>query len=98
MILEGKDAHRTMKMTQKELYHLLFLSDVVLSGKKVELMEDTLKCLMYVTKSLDEVELTESVAEQIKQLTSKIETVLREENERTKEVNHIWNKQFMKRQ
>lgn len=85
-----------MKMTQKELYHLLFLSEVVLSGKKMELMEDNLKCLMYVTKSLHEVELTDTAAEQVKFLTQKMEQALRTENERMKELNTLINQHFSK--
>jgi hypothetical protein len=74
-----------MKMTQKELNHLIFLSEVVISGKKKSLMEETLQCLLYIVKSLEEVELPDSVVDQITRLTSMIEGNLRSENERIQE-------------
>ncbi|WP_240344109.1 hypothetical protein [Paenibacillus sp. SYP-B3998] len=73
-------------MTQKELAHLIFLSEVVLTGKKKSLMEETLQCLLYIVKSLEEVDLPDSVVDQIERLTGLIETDLREENERMQEI------------
>lgn len=75
-----------LKMTQKELNHLIFLSEVVLTGKKKSLMEETLQCLLYVVKSLEEVELPESVVDQIACLMAMIESDLRTENERMQEI------------
>jgi hypothetical protein len=75
-----------MKLTQKELNHLIFLTEVVMEGKKRGLMDETLQCLLYIVKSLDEVELPESVVDQIERLTSMIEADLRSENERMKEI------------
>ncbi|WNR43152.1 hypothetical protein [Paenibacillus roseipurpureus] len=75
-----------MKLTQKELNHLIFLSEVVLTGNKKSLMEETLQCLLYIVKSLEEVELPESVVGQIEALTALIEADLREENERMQEI------------
>lgn len=75
-----------MKLTQKELNHLVFLSEVVLTGKKKSLMDETLQCLLYIVKSLEEVELPDSVARQIERLTALIEADLREENERMQEI------------
>lgn len=75
-----------MKMTQKELSHLIFLSEVVLTGKKKSLMEETLQCLLYIVKSLEEVELPDTVVNQIESLTALIESDLRNENERIQEI------------
>lgn len=75
-----------MKMTQKELSHLIFLSEVVLTGKKKSLMDETLQCLLYIVKSLEEVELPDTVIDQIESLTALIESDLRNENERIQEI------------
>ncbi|RTE04853.1 hypothetical protein EJQ19_25935 [Paenibacillus whitsoniae] len=75
-----------MKMTQKELNHLIFLTEVILSGKKKNLMEETLQCLLYIVKSLEDVELPDSVVQQIERLTADIEADLRGENERMQEI------------
>ncbi|MDD9265636.1 hypothetical protein ACFPES_01185 [Paenibacillus sp. GCM10023248] len=83
-----------MKLAQKELNHLIFLTEVVLAGKKKSLMEETLQCLLYIVKSLEEVELPESVVDQIACLTAMIELDLRSENERIQEItSHLdWQK------
>ncbi|MGG1518323.1 hypothetical protein ABE504_23090 [Paenibacillus oryzisoli] len=73
-------------MTQKELNHLIFLTEVILSGKKKNLMEETLQCLLYIVKSLEDVELPDSVVQQIECLTADIEADLRGENERMQEI------------
>ncbi|OPH57205.1 hypothetical protein BC351_25390 [Paenibacillus ferrarius] len=75
-----------MKLTQKELSHLIFLSEVVLTGKKKSLMDETLQCLLYIVKSVEEVELPETVVSQIETLTALIEMDLRSENERIQEI------------
>ncbi|WP_246320912.1 hypothetical protein [Paenibacillus germinis] len=73
-------------MTQKELSHLIFLSEVVLTGNKKSLMDETLQCLLYIVKSLEEVELPDTVVDQIESLTALIESDLRNENERIQEI------------
>ncbi|MEW9698554.1 hypothetical protein [Paenibacillus sp. SI8] len=73
-------------MTQKELTHLIFLSEVVLTGKKKSLMEETLQCLLYIVKSLEEVDLPDTVIDQIERLIGLIEADLRDENERMQEI------------
>ncbi|WP_307555661.1 MULTISPECIES: hypothetical protein [unclassified Paenibacillus] len=73
-------------MTQKELSHLIFLSEVVLTGKKKSLMDETLQCLLYIVKSVEEVELPDTVVDQIESLTALIESDLRNENERIQEI------------
>ncbi|WP_235549460.1 MULTISPECIES: hypothetical protein [unclassified Paenibacillus] len=73
-------------MTQKELSHLIFLSEVVLTGKKKSLMDETLQCLLYIVKSVEEVELPNTVVDQIESLTALIESDLRNENERIQEI------------
>ncbi|TXK86015.1 hypothetical protein FU659_00765 [Paenibacillus sp. N3.4] len=87
-----------MKMTQAELSHLVFLSEVVLTGKKKSLMEETLQCLLYIVKSLEEIELPDMVVDQIEQLTALIESDLRSENERIQEIRgHLdWNQKNRK--
>jgi hypothetical protein len=83
-----------MKMTQRELYHLIFLSEVVLSGNKIHLMEDTMRCLLYMIKSIEEIELSDAVSNRIVELTQTIETVLKEENTRIKEINSLLDSPF----
>ncbi|WP_261807550.1 hypothetical protein [Paenibacillus sp. N3.4] len=85
-------------MTQAELSHLVFLSEVVLTGKKKSLMEETLQCLLYIVKSLEEIELPDMVVDQIEQLTALIESDLRSENERIQEIRgHLdWNQKNRK--
>jgi hypothetical protein len=75
-----------MKLTQKELNHLIFLTEVVIEGKKRGLMDETLQCLLYIVKSVEEVELPETVVDQIERLTAMIESDLRSENERMQEI------------
>ncbi len=84
----------SMKMTQRELYHLIFLSEVVLSGNKIHLMEDTMRCLLYMIKSIEEIELSDAVSNRIIELTQTIETVLKEENTRIKEINSLLDSPF----
>ncbi len=81
-------------MTQRELYHLIFLSEVVLSGNKIHLMEDTMRCLLYMIKSIEEIELSDAVSNRIVELTQTIETVLKEENTRIKEINSLLDSPF----
>ncbi|MFF2157898.1 hypothetical protein ACFVVQ_21680 [Paenibacillus chitinolyticus] len=75
-----------MSILQNELTHLIFLAEVVIASRKKEVMEDTLQCLLYIIKSLPEVEVPDSVAEQIAHLTERIEEKLRQENERIQEI------------
>ncbi|SEG73177.1 hypothetical protein [Paenibacillus sp. UNC499MF] len=75
-----------MSVLQNELTHLIFLAEVVIASRKKEVMEDTLQCLLYIIKSLSEVEVPDSVAEQIAHLTERIEDKLRQENERIQEI------------
>ncbi|MFS0837637.1 hypothetical protein [Paenibacillus sp. 1P03SA] len=75
-----------MSVLQNELTHLIFLAEVVIASRKKEVMEDTLQCLLYIIKSLPEVEVPDSVAEQIAHLTERIEDKLRQENDRIQEI------------
>lgn len=75
-----------MSVLQNELTHLIFLAEVVIASRKKDVMEDTLQCLLYIIKSLPEVEVPDSVAEQIAHLTERIEDKLRQENERIQEI------------
>ncbi|WP_442601347.1 hypothetical protein [Paenibacillus sp. KN14-4R] len=80
-----------MKMNQEELGHLVFLSEVVLSGRKKGLMEETLQCLLYIVKSLEEAELPDSVIAEMNSLMEAIEHELRIENDRVKEIEYHLN-------
>ncbi|MDQ0897289.1 hypothetical protein QFZ80_001117 [Paenibacillus sp. V4I7] len=84
--MEARKGMFLLKMTQKELSHLIFLSEVVLTGKKKSLMDETLQCLLYIVKSVEEVELPDTVVDQIESLTALIESDLRNENERIQEI------------
>lgn len=75
-----------MKLTQKELSHLIFLAGVVRDGKKKGLMAETIECLTYIVKAVPEVELPEGVIRQIHALTAKVEDELRQENDRLQEI------------
>ncbi|MCD1259113.1 hypothetical protein B5M42_009710 [Paenibacillus athensensis] len=74
-----------MNMTQEELSHLIFLTEVVIAGKKKSLMHETLQVLLYIVKSVDQIELPDSVIDQIERLIALIEHDLRQENERMQE-------------
>lgn len=84
--MEARKGMFLLKMTQKELSHLIFLSEVVLTGNKKSLMDETLQCLLYIVKSVEEVELPDTVVDQIESLTALIESDLRNENERIQEI------------
>jgi hypothetical protein len=77
-----------MNVTQKELSHLIFLADVVMNGKKKMMMEETLQCLIYIVKSIQEIDLPENVVEQMHLHIEKIEEQLRSENDRLQEIKH----------
>ncbi|QGQ97416.1 hypothetical protein EHS13_22270 [Paenibacillus psychroresistens] len=77
-----------MNVTQKELSHLIFLADVVMNGKKKVMMEETLQCLIYIVKSIHEIELPDNVVEQMHLHIEKIEEQLRSENDRLQEIQH----------
>jgi hypothetical protein len=77
-----------MNVTQKELSHLIFLADVVMNGKKKVMMEETLQCLIYIVKSIQEIELPDNVVEQMHLHIEKIEEQLRSENDRLQEIKH----------
>ena len=77
-----------MKYTQHELAHLIFLAGVVRDGNKKGLMIETIQCLLYVVKSLHEVDLPEGVVEHIEALTVKVEEELRGENDRLHEIQY----------
>jgi hypothetical protein len=80
---KGSDA---MKINQKELNHLVFLSEVILEGKKKSLMEEAMQCLLYIVKSVEEVDVPQSVVDQMQDLIVKMEEDLRSENERMSEI------------
>lgn len=75
-----------MKVTQEELSHLIFLSEVILNGNKKARMEEMLRCLLYIVKSVEEVELPDSAGEQIAELLAGLENELRTENDRLQEI------------
>lgn len=77
-----------MNVTQKELSHLIFLADVVMNGKKKVMMEETLQCLIYIVKSIQEIDLPDNVVEQMNLHVEKIEEQLRSENDRLQEINY----------
>lgn len=80
-----------MKLSQKELAHLIFLAGVVRDGNKKGLMAETIQCLTYIVKALPEVELPDGVVEQINNLIVKVEEELRQENDRLHEIRHNMN-------
>ncbi|HEX7057328.1 MAG TPA: hypothetical protein VF260_09070 [Bacilli bacterium] len=75
-----------MKISQEELGHLAFLSQVVLEQNKRHLMSDTLRCLLYVIKSLTEVEVPGEIKTEIMRLVARLEAQLKTENERIQEI------------
>jgi hypothetical protein len=75
-----------MLLTQKELSHLIFLSDVVLNGKKKALMEETLQCLAFLVKSIEQVDIPDLVMERVQELVANIESQLRSENDRMQDI------------
>lgn len=75
-----------MKLSSNEISYLVFLAEVVQNGNKKALFEETYQCLLYIVKSLEEVEVPDTVGEQIHTLMLKIEHVLRDENDRMREI------------
>lgn len=75
-----------MKLTEEELRHVVFLAEVVLDGDKRSMMEETLQCLLYIVKSLRVADLPEDVSEEIRILIGRMETNLRQENDRLQEI------------
>jgi hypothetical protein len=74
--------------TQKELAHLIFLAGVVRDGNKKGLMEEMIQCLLYIVKSVPEVDLPEVVVHHIEALTERLELDLRGENDRLHDIQH----------
>jgi hypothetical protein len=77
-----------MKLTEQELNHLVFLSEVVVDARKRELMVETIRCLLYIVKSQREVDVPEDVAHTVQELVGAIEDQLRQENDRMREIRH----------
>ncbi len=75
-----------MSLTQKELGHVVFLSQMILDGNKKGLMPESIQCLLYIVKSLSDVALSDDVAEEIRLIIVKVEEELRLENIRMKEI------------
>lgn len=75
-----------MKWTQQELSHLVFLSQVILDGNKKTLMPDALRSLLFVAKSLQEVEISAEIADELERLNQRMEEQLRVENDRIQEI------------
>jgi len=74
-------------MNDREIGHLVFLAEVVLNSKKKALMDETYRCLLFLVKGLQTVELTDAAYEQVQQLIASIEAELRDENERIRDIN-----------
>lgn len=75
-----------MSLTQKELGHVVFLSQMILDGNKKGLMPEAIQCLLYIVKSLRDAELSEGVSDEIRLIIVKVEEELRLENVRMKEI------------
>jgi hypothetical protein len=72
-----------VEISHDRLSHMIFLSEVVLTGnKRKALMGDTLHMLLYLVKSIREIEIPPSVEEQLAVLLQQIEQQLKEENEK----------------
>jgi hypothetical protein len=72
-----------IKISHDRLSHMIFLSEVVLSGnKRKALMADTLHMLLYLVKSGREIEIPPSVGEELDVLLQNIEQQLKDENEK----------------
>lgn len=77
-----------MSLSKQELDHVLFLTQVVLEGNKRSLMPGVIQTLMYIVKSLDQVELSEPVTEAIQEWIKEIEHELIHETRRLSEIKH----------
>ena len=80
-----------MPLMQKELGHVVFLSQMILDGNKKGLMPETMQCLLYIVKSLGDVELSDDICDEIRRLINKVEEELRLENIRMKEIKYNLN-------
>lgn len=75
-----------MKLSTEQLDHIVFLSEVVLEANKRRLMPDTIRCLLYIVKSLKSADVLDEPAQEIFALIERIEQELVEENERLQEI------------
>jgi hypothetical protein len=75
-----------MKLSQNELNHVIFLSEVVLDDHKRALMPETIECLLHIVKALPDCDLLDDTADEIQDLISKIEAQLKTENDRLQEI------------
>ncbi|MFD2613218.1 hypothetical protein [Paenibacillus gansuensis] len=75
-----------MQVTQEQLRHVVFLSEVVLEGNKRGMMEETIQLLLYIVKSLKEAEIPTDVSLEMEHLTAQIEERLKQENDRLQEI------------
>lgn len=71
----------TTTIPHEMMSHIIFLSEVVLTGKKKKkVMADTLHLLLYLVKSMQDIEIPTSVSLELKELMDQIEQELKEEN------------------
>lgn len=75
-----------MKLTQEQLEHVLFLCETIRQDRKRGLMPDAIQCLMYIVKSLPQVDLPDESARRLLNLVQEIEGALIAENERLQEI------------
>lgn len=81
-----------MKLTQKELNHIIFLSEVVLDDHKTALMPDVVQCLLHIVKALPDVDVLDDTADELQEIIVRIEEQLKSENTRLQEIrNNLYN-------
>lgn len=75
-----------MKLTQEQLEHVIFLTEVVLDVNKRHLMPDALQILLYIAKSLHASDIQELPTDEINSIISRMERVLIAENDRLRDI------------
>ncbi len=75
-----------MKLTQDEINHILFLTQVATDNNKLQMLREIIQCLIYIVKAHGEIELPAEAADHVKQIIANIEQQLREDTDRVQEI------------
>jgi hypothetical protein len=75
-----------MKLSQNELRHVVFLAETVFEGNKRAMIPPAAQCLLYIVKSLEDVEMPDAIQAEIRRLVDEIEDQLKSENDRLREI------------
>lgn len=75
-----------MKLSQDEINHILFLTQVAADNNKTNMLREIIQCLIYIVKAHGEIELPVEAANHVKQIIADIEQELRDDTDRIQEI------------